>query len=130
MTRFRQLPPTIDRRLLTPRRIAFLLAAVALYIGSYAALSAAGQPVFSQTGHLRYSFGFAVSDVVIWDPPFAQWEPFHTIDGVDTSRGNFVGYLYSPLIRLDRRFWHPTRFLFRTNIRQRADFSDSPRLLG
>jgi hypothetical protein len=116
--------------LLTPRRIAFLLAAVALYIGSYAALSAAGQPVFSQTGHLRYSFGFAVSDVVIWDPPFAQWEPFHTIDGVDTSRGNFVGYLYSPLIRLDRRFWHPTRFLFRTNIRQRADFSDSPRLLG
>jgi hypothetical protein len=115
--RSRRLPRAITRRFLIARRIAIVLAAVALYIGTYAALSAAGQPVFSQTGQLRYSFGFAVSDVVIWDPPLAKWEPFHTIDGVDTSRGNLVGYFYSPLIRLDRRFWHPTQFLFATRSR-------------
>ncbi len=98
-----------------PRRarlpIAVLLLLV-VYIGSYAALSAAGGRQMSQTGKLRYGFGLAVTDVERWQPAWAYWEPFRDVSGEDTSRGNFPGYIYSPLIRMDRRLFHPDRNLF------------------
>ena len=83
-----------------------------LYVGSYAILSVRGEYVWSQTGKLRYNFGLSVTDIVIWDPAAAHWEPFRDIHGNDTSRGELVGYFYSPLIRLDRKWWHPSHELF------------------
>lgn len=76
------------------------------------AMSICGEWTFSQTGKVRYSFGWAMSDVVRWDPFGAHWEPFRDIYGKDASRGTPLGYLYSPLIRLDRKFFHPDRPLF------------------
>jgi hypothetical protein len=83
-----------------------------LYVGSYAALSAAGDYNASQTGRLRYFGGLSVTDVYHWQPKLAYWEPFHDVYGRDTSRGDLPGYFYSPLIRLDRARWHPSHYLF------------------
>ncbi len=76
------------------------------YVGSYVVMSAFGGWHASQSGKLRYDFGFSVTDVVRWQPAGAWWEPFRDVAGKDTSRGNVTGYLYSPLIRLDRRWIH------------------------
>jgi hypothetical protein len=89
-----------------------VLALALVYVGAYAALSAAGAWYWSQTGKLRYTSGLSVSDVERWHPAWARWEPFHNIYGQDTSRGNTAGYFFSPLIRLDRRWFHPDRELF------------------
>jgi hypothetical protein len=96
------------------RRVAaaVLLGAVLAYVGSYVVLSFRGHWVYSQTGKVRYNFGFAVSDVIRWDPAAAHWEPFHDIRGSDTSRGTPIGYFYSPLIRLDRAIFHRDRPIF------------------
>ena len=83
-----------------------------VYVGSYGALSAAGDYRASQTGKLRYSFGLSVTDVHHWQPRFMGWEPFRDVSGKDTSRGDLLGYFYSPLIRLDRAWCHPSQFIF------------------
>jgi hypothetical protein len=90
------------------RLIAAIAAGVAtlFYLGSYTIMSARGEWTYSQTGKIRYNFGWAMSDVIRWDPAVAHWEPFRDVYGKDGSRGTLMGYLYSPLIRLDRRFVH------------------------
>ncbi len=95
--------------------VRLLLVCLSLLIGyvvTYVALSAAGGWRYSQTGRLRYAFGFAASDVIRWQPAWAWWEPFRDVSGHDTSRGNLQGYIFSPLIRLDRRWFHPDREVF------------------
>lgn len=82
------------------------------YPGSYIALSAAGGYYFSQSGRTRYAFGLSVSDVSVWHPAGVYWEPFVDSRGDETSRGTELGYFYSPLIRIDRTFVHPTEQLF------------------
>ncbi|HEY2589212.1 MAG TPA: hypothetical protein VGI81_25940 [Tepidisphaeraceae bacterium] len=86
-----------------------LATTVVVYVGSYVAMSAGGQWTWSQSGRLRYSFGLSVTDVIRWQPALAHWEQFYDISGNDTSRGNVMGYLYSPLIQLDRSFVHRDR---------------------
>ena len=81
------------------------------YVGSYVAFSARGGYHASQTGKLRYSFGLSVTDVWHWQPRFMSWEPFRDVGGNDTSRGDLLGYLYSPLIRVDRAWRHPSQYL-------------------
>src|SRR5688500_12446988 len=72
------------------------------YVGSDVALSAAGDEGASETGRFRCSGGLSVTDVDHWQPRFMWWEPFRDVSGKDTSRGNLLGYVYSPLIRIDR----------------------------
>lgn len=83
-----------------------------MYIGSYVALSAAGDYRASQTGKHRYPGGFSVTDVYHWQPRFMMWETFRNVGGEDTSRGDLLGYFYSPLIRIDRAWRHPSHHLF------------------
>lgn len=83
-----------------------------LYIASYVVLSAMGSYRWSQSGRLRYSFGLSVTDIEIWSPRGMTWEPFRNIYGADTTRGDLLGYLYSPLIALDRAWLHPTIKIF------------------
>jgi hypothetical protein len=85
---------------------------IALYVGSYLPLSATGDWYYSQTGDHRYGFGLAMSDIIRWQPRWASWEPFRDVEGHRTSRGNPLGYLYSPLIRLDRKWFHQDRDIF------------------
>mgnify|MGYP000745972921 CR=1 FL=1 len=100
------------KAVLEKRRYLFaLLLAGLLYVGSYCSLSACGEYCFSQSGRVRYSFGLSISDISIWHPRFLQWQRFTTVRGEKTTRGNFLGYAYSPLIAIDRSFVHPTEQL-------------------
>lgn len=84
-----------------------------LYAASYLMLTLLGGWRFSQTGELRYGSGLSVSDIEEWHPKGLWWQGhFKDIYGNYVSRGDLLGYFYSPLIALDRRFWHRTkRFL-------------------
>ena len=93
-------------------RLAIAAFALAAYVGSYVAMSAAGEYQASQTGRLRWFGGLSVTDVYHWQPAFAWWEPFRDIRGDDTSRGDLLGYFYSPLIRIDRAWRHPSHHIF------------------
>jgi hypothetical protein len=90
--------------------IAIAVIAIVAYLSSYAILRSFGRYHWSQSGKLRYNdgAGLSVTDVEIWHPRWAYWEPFRNIYGKDGSRGNVPGYFYSPLIRMDRHFFHPT----------------------
>jgi hypothetical protein len=101
----------MSRRILTHATIGVMALATA-YLGSYAVLSANGNWNWSQTGNKRYASGLAVSDVERWHPAYARWERYTSVDGSARSRGNIIGYIFSPLIRLDRAFWHPDKSLF------------------
>ncbi len=82
------------------------------YVGSYCVLSAMGGYYFDQTGEVRYSFGFAMSDIAMWHPKYAWYQADYSfVTGERRSRGNELGYFYAPLIRMDRRFIHKTHRL-------------------
>jgi hypothetical protein len=79
------------------RRIGFFSVILLLsYLGSYLALAANGGWYWSQTGKLRYSFGFSVTDVERWFPAWAHWEPFCDIHGEEISRGDLQGFFVRP----------------------------------
>ena len=81
-----------------------------LYVLSYVVLSLLGGYVFWQSGELRYKHGLSVSDIIHWEPSGCVYQHgFRDIHGETVSRGNILGYIYSPLIRLDRWLVHPTR---------------------
>ncbi len=87
--------------------VAFLVLA---YVVSYCVLSLLGGYYYNQSGEVRYSGGLAATDLVMYQPRFLGWQPrFRRVDGTYTSRGNTLGYFYSPMIYLDRRFVHRTR---------------------
>ena len=85
-----------------------LLVAALIYIGSYCCLSACGEFQFSQSGRVHYGFGLSVSDILIWQPKFLQWQCFTNTQGEESTRGNLLGYAYCPLIAIDRWLIHPT----------------------
>ncbi len=94
------------------RRYLFaVVAGLLFYIGSYSCLSLSGQYAWSQSGRVRYAFTLSVSDISIWQPKFLYWQRFINVKGEKTTRGNFVGYVYCPLIMLDRWWVHPTERL-------------------
>ena len=100
------------RRKLLKVWLVIVTCVVLAYVGSYVALSGAGDYRASQTGRIRYFGGLSVTDVYHWQPCFMCWEPFRKVGGNDTSRGDVLGYFYSPLIRIDRAWRHPSRYLF------------------
>lgn len=79
-----------------------------LYIGSYAAFSITGGWVISESGKHRLIAGLAASDVLVWQPRYGFCEQFMQIDGTTILRADRLGYLYSPLILLDQKAFHPT----------------------
>ena len=90
------------------RYILGFLATALLYVGSYSCLSASGGYYYGQSGRVRYGFGLSVSDISIWQPRFLRWQRFTNVRGEKTTRGNFLGYVFCPLIVVDRWFVHPT----------------------
>ena len=86
-----------------------LFAVLLLYVGSYCCLSANGEYYFSQSDRFHGQiYGMAVGDINIWHPKFLYWETFTTVLGERTTRGNFLGYVYCPMIMLDRWLVHST----------------------
>ena len=86
--------------------------ALSLYVGSYVVLSEMGRYCYTQSGLVRFDWGLSADDLIMWRPRYIWYQDnFTNIYGKTTSRGDFGGYFYSPLIRLDRRFVHPTMSL-------------------
>jgi peptidoglycan/LPS O-acetylase OafA/YrhL len=92
------------------RKISF--AVVALYVGVYILLSLSGGYILTQSGQVRYNFGFSVSDLQQWQPRFTFCQRFRQVDGSWTLRANFLGYVFTPLALLDQTFVHRTVRLF------------------
>lgn len=100
------------QKLLKALLLAFLICLV-LYVGIYIVLSCMGGYYFNQSGKVRYrSIGLAVSDISTWNPKGCRFQyQYINLRGESVSRGNELGYLFAPLIMLDRRFFHPTEVL-------------------
>ena len=105
-----QASKTNSRRSKRRLRRAILVAAVA-YIASYTVLSMCGEQVYCQTGKVRYGMGFAVSDIAHWHPYGVYWEPFVYVSGQHGFRADPVGWVYAPLIWMDRRWVHRTEVI-------------------
>jgi len=54
---------------------------------------------YEMDGRDRWSFGLATMDSIMWQPRFGR-EAIGQID--------FLGLVYTPLVRLDRKFMHPS----------------------
>src|ERR1041384_790834 len=50
-------------------------------------------------GSHKWSFGLSMPTLILWQPYFGYDAPNNT---------SIAGYIYLPLIALDRRLWHPT----------------------
>ena len=86
------------------------LLALVVYVGGYGLLAAFGGYRFDQSGRVRYVTGLSVSDIEMWHPALAWYQDdFQKLDGRIVTRGNVLGYAFSPLIRLDRLLVHKTR---------------------
>jgi hypothetical protein len=89
------------------QRIISTMAYLCVYVASYSVLSSAGKYHASRSGGHRWqNAGFAVVDQTIWHAKGVFWQPFVTIRGQHTYHATELGYFYSPLIQLDRRYWH------------------------
>jgi hypothetical protein len=79
------------------------------YVICYAVLSSLGQWQMVTSGKHYYSkTGLGVIDTREWQPKgllFRRWKDF---DGKMRTEGNFCGYVYSPLLFLDRACVHRT----------------------
>lgn len=96
-----------------PRKFRVLsLVLLAVFFGCYPILSWFGGYFPSQSGRLRWNYGLSVTDIRIWHPYGLYWQPYTSSRGEETSKGDLLGYLYSPLIRFDRAFVHPTEYYF------------------
>ena len=102
----------------------YILEFIIFYIVSYSILSLFGSYYLSQTGERRYSLRLpedessvkplflSVTDVALWQPKFIRGRVFLTIKGKREYQANFLGYFYCPLVVIDQRYIHKTRYLF------------------
>ena len=72
------------------------------YLFIYWTASLNGEYGLSPTGNKNYSFGFSMADRLQWDPNGMALR----LTGVQAFEMNGVGLIFSPLIVMDRYFWH------------------------
>jgi hypothetical protein len=94
--------PAIIRKFAGNKTGCMLVVALAIYLALYICLSLQGS--FSATlvvsGKHRYSgSGMGMPDSQVWNPCFVVCLPYQK---------NVLGFLYFPLIQLDRAFFHKT----------------------
>ena len=80
-----------------------------LYLGIYAALSYNGQYDVAASGKSKVPLiGLNLPDEKQWSPKGLRLSVTKDQSGDWVWAGNTGGYVFSPLILLDRKFWHPT----------------------
>ena len=85
-----------------------MLLILVTYFGIYVYLTVNGKKIPTQSGKKRYAMGMSATDIIEWMPKGLHWHPYIDVYGKNASRGNGWGYFYSPLISLDRLYWHKT----------------------
>jgi hypothetical protein len=97
---------TDKHRLKTKIRKSFFALAICvfIYVFSYVLNSFFGGYwlIPERDGRDKYSFGLSITDAILWQPRFGH----EALGDLDLS-----GAFYTPLIRLDREFIHPTMYL-------------------
>ncbi|WP_269539484.1 hypothetical protein [Cerasicoccus fimbriatus] len=83
----------------------------AAYFGLYLTASLLGKYQPWQNGETRYAVGLSITNEMVWQPKGMEFHKRQTIDGQIEYSGNFLGYLFSPLIALDRQAFHATQQL-------------------
>ena len=86
--------------------LAFALVALLAYLGSYVVNSLFGgySRRLEPGGTSRYSGGLAMRSTLMWQPRFGRCAP----SGVDA-----LGWLFYPLIEIDRSLLHKNKDVFR-----------------
>jgi hypothetical protein len=94
-------------------RLKWIVAVVACYFLGYVLNSYFGSYRWTASGHSRRAFGvptlISSLDTKTWFPAIGGFDVYLTIHGQEATRGDLVGYVFSPLIRLDRRYFHRSR---------------------
>lgn len=81
-----------------------------VYLLCYFWNSKLGKYVVIPSGETRSAFGnpslVSMPDLAVWTPRFGRFESYLTIKGESAVRATTVGYIFCPLIYLDRRYFH------------------------
>ena len=80
------------------------------YLLIYLTLSYFGKYEISPTGEMRYSFGLSITDRLQWDP----YGLVCRVSGTQSPDFNGLGFIYCPLIVIDRFIWHKDVNYFKT----------------
>lgn len=90
-----------------------LTGCILLYLALYALNSTCGEYRVVASGNTRKAFGrptgVSMPDVAHWFPLVGRFDFYKTIHGKVESRGSFFGYLFCPLIHMDRTIWHHSK---------------------
>lgn len=89
----------------------YVLLFLILYIGSYSVLSYFGGYHLAKSGNRRLDMGWSFLDIKIWRPRIGHAQIYHKIDGNLTLHADWVGLFYCPLILLDQKYVHETKYL-------------------
>jgi hypothetical protein len=94
------------------KRLSIIAAiAIALYILPYVAASVFGYYAVAATGQYRFSWGFSVPDADVWYPRLAWGYWRQGFEGKwEWMPNDLPSLFYAPLMQLDQRFWHPTKY--------------------
>ena len=90
----------------TRRRLTFALGGLFAYVGAYVPLSCSGAYRVDMSGRQRWSSGLALMDAEFWQPKWMYFRTYTDVRGDAVSSGNLLGWLYSPLIMIDRAWVH------------------------
>jgi hypothetical protein len=96
------------------RRMFFrIVVGLLLYVASYSILSFNGRYLMRPSGEVRYrSSGMAAFDLFLWHPTAVNWERRRSVSGEFIIDADLLGWLYFPLLAMDRRWVHPTVNIF------------------
>ncbi|MEM6822348.1 MAG: hypothetical protein AAF558_10455 [Verrucomicrobiota bacterium] len=84
-----------------------------IYFGVYAGISSMGEYKAAASGNIKTPLiPINIADTRQWHPKFAELNVYKNSEDNWTWTGNTAGYVFAPLILLDRQFWHPTEKLF------------------
>jgi hypothetical protein len=91
----------VDKKLFKKNFSKAIIYFLFLYFGLYITFTAFGQ--YDDSASLAQESIYPISRRNIW----AIWQPEYLV--WDSKSWNFGGLFFSPLIKLDRLFWHKTR---------------------
>lgn len=99
------------------KKFVAVLLLLVMYCGSYTVLSLLGEYQITMSGERRYTTGLALFDIYKWTPKYVVFEIYTNVRGKRKIRGcNSLGAFYSPLVYLDRTFFHKTKNLFENDL--------------
>jgi hypothetical protein len=88
------------------------LAAALLYLMSYVVLSALGAYRPDISGRMRWAGGMGLTDCEFWQPLGMYHKGYLSVGGTRRTSADPAGWLYAPLISVDRAWVHKTHFYF------------------